>query len=100
MEEEAISGCQSRFTRPGLTSDSSISQKQMEHFLGEKKNHLKAPFTSVIFSKELPKEKEMGREAGGQEEKPSDISCCLQSSSEGKLIWFCFILFSVSGFGQ
>jgi len=100
VEEEAISGCQSRFTRPGLTSDSSISQKQMEHFLGEK-NHLEAPFTSVIFSKELPKEREMGRrEAGGQEKKPSDISCYVQGLSEGKLIWFCFILFLVSGFGQ
>lgn len=55
----------------------------------------------MIFSKELPKEREMGRrEAGGQEKKPSDISCYVQGLSEGKLIWFCFILFLVSGLGQ
>lgn len=40
----------------------------------------------MIFTKELPKEREMGREAGGQAEKPSDISCCVQSLSEVRLI--------------
>lgn len=78
-----------------------VSLRSRWNIFWGKKNHLEAPFTSVIFSKELPKEREMGRrEAGGQEKKPSDISCYVQGLSEGKLIWFCFILFLVSGFGQ
>lgn len=64
----------------------------MEHFLGEKKNHLEAPFTGVIFTKELPEEREMGgRLEGRRKAFWYSLLCAKLEWSKVDLVLLCFI---------